>query len=82
MFQTKVVEKIKTPPYPPPEILAVYEIIGKNIVEPDRAQMITWRMRFAGWIAKAANTHSEYVTLVAFPQQQLLHERASVSRNT
>jgi hypothetical protein len=31
---------------------------------------IIWRMRFAFQINKAANTHSEYVTLISFPQQQ------------
>jgi hypothetical protein len=35
-------------------------------------------MRFACWITKAANTHSEYVILTALPQQQWLRERASV----
>ena len=35
----------------------------KNAVDPDRPQMtiIIWRMRSAGWITKATNTHSEYV---------------------
>jgi len=28
------------------------------------------------WIPKAANTHSEYVILIAFPHQQWLHECA------
>ena len=37
---------------------AVYEIMWKNMVEPDRPQII-WRMRFAYWINKATNTHSE-----------------------
>ena len=26
-------------------------------------------MRFACWLFKATNTHSEYVTLIAFPRQ-------------
>jgi hypothetical protein len=34
------------------------------------------RMRFAWWIAKATNTHSEYVILIVFPRQQWLRERA------
>ena len=34
------------------------------------------RMRFACWTTKATDTHSEYVTFIAFPQQQWLHERA------
>jgi len=37
-------------------------------------------MRFAGWIHKATNKHSEYVTLIAFPLQQWLRERASMLR--
>jgi hypothetical protein len=40
------------------------------------------RMRFTYWITKAADTHSEYVVLVAFPGQEWLGERASVLRNT
>jgi hypothetical protein len=34
-------------------------------------------MRIACWIPKATDTHSEYVIVVAFPQQQWLHERVS-----
>jgi len=34
------------------------------------------RLRIACWIPKATNTHSEYVTLTAFPLQQWLHVRA------
>jgi hypothetical protein len=32
--------------------------------------------RIAGWITKTADTHSEYVILVAFPLQKWLHKRA------
>jgi hypothetical protein len=38
---------------------------------------IIQRMRIAGCIPKATNTHSEHVMLFAFPQQQSLCERAS-----
>jgi hypothetical protein len=38
---------------------------------------IIWRMRFACLIAKATDTHSEYIILIAFPRQQWLSERAS-----
>jgi hypothetical protein len=85
MVQTKVIEKIKT------HILcsitffsenrAVYEIMWKNTVEPDRPQ-ITRRMRIACWITKATDTYTEYVILIAFPRQQWLRERASVLRYT
>jgi len=39
-------------------------------------------MRIACWIPKATNTHSEYVILIAFPQQQWLYERVSMLRHT
>ena len=62
------------------ENLAVYEIMWKNIVQRDRPHMKIRRMGIAGWITKATNTHSEYVTLIAFPSQQCLQESASVLR--
>jgi hypothetical protein len=37
-------------------------------------------MRIACWIPKATNTNSEYAIIIAFPQQQLLHKRASMLR--
>ena len=40
------------------------------------------RMRFACWLTKATDTHSEYVILIAFPPQQWLRERASMLRYT
>ena len=40
------------------------------------------RMRIACRIPKATNTHSEHVTLIAFPLQQWLHERAELLRYT
>ena len=58
---------------------AVYEIMCKNTVPPDRPQMAVWRMRIACRIPKATDAHSEYVTPIASPLQ-LLHEHASVSR--
>ena len=39
-------------------------------------------MRFACWITKAANTHSEYVIFIECLLQQWLHERASKLRYT
>ena len=37
--------------------------------------MTVLRMRIACWLTKATNIHSEYVILIAFPQQQGLQER-------
>jgi len=50
----------------------------KNIVESDSPQITLWRMRIVYWTPKATNAHSEYVILIAFPQQQWLYEQASV----
>jgi len=33
----------------------------ENIVQPDRPQITTWRMRTACWIPKATNTHTQVV---------------------
>jgi len=81
MFQTKLVEKIKT------HILcvffsenrAVYEIMWKNIVQPDRPQMTIWHMRIACWIPKATDKHWKYVMPIAFSLQRCLHKRVSLS---
>jgi len=67
-----------------------FEIMWKNFVQPGRPQMTIWRMRIACWITKATDTHththshthslththSEYVTLIASPLLQLLHEQS------
>ena len=44
--------------------------------------MTIWRMRIACCMTKATNTHPEYVTVIAFTQQQWLHERDSLLRHT
>jgi len=86
-FQTNVVEEIKR------NILrSIYIYIFKscrlwdNVEKYCRAghrpQMTIWRMRISCWIPKSTNTHSEYVTLIAFPLQQRLLERASMLRYT
>ena len=58
----------------------IYEIMSKNVVEPERLQMKMWRS-VACWINKATraqrNTHTqEYVIRVAFPLQKWLREPA------
>jgi len=54
----------------------------KNTVQPDGPQMTIWRMRIEYWVTKATNSHSEFETPIAFPLQQLLHDRASLLRYT
>jgi len=39
-------------------------------------------MHNACWKTKATNTHSEYIILTAFPQQQWLYESASILHGT
>jgi hypothetical protein len=47
-----------------PETRAVYEIMQKNLLEPDRPQMTMWRMRIACSVIKATNTHNmQYLVL-------------------
>jgi hypothetical protein len=38
------------------------------------------RIRIACWVTKATHTHSEWVIIITFQQQQWLRERASMSR--
>ena len=79
MFQTKVVEKIKT------HILCSITFLQKswrlwdNVEIYCRARQaadvnIIRRMRIACWTNNATNTHSEYAILIAFPLQQWMHE--------
>jgi len=44
--------------------------------------MTVWRVLFACWITATTNTHSEYVILTAFPQQQWLNKRVSLLHYT
>ena len=81
MLEAKVVEKIKTCilcsiTYFFPENRAVYKIMWKNIVEPDRQRMKIRLMRLACSIPKAINMNSEYYT--QFSLQNWLPERASL----
>jgi hypothetical protein len=80
MFQTRVVEKIKT------HILCSVTFFREscrlwdnvdNIVERG-PQTTIWRMLIACWVTKATNILSEYVILIAFPLQRRLQERASL----
>jgi hypothetical protein len=59
---------------------AVYEIMWKNAVEPDRPQVAIRRLCIACWIPKATNTNSVYVVTIAFPLHQCLKDRASMLR--
>jgi hypothetical protein len=78
MFQTKVVEKIKT------HFLisnfffdnrAVYETMWKKYFSPRQVTDDNMAL-FHYMLAKVRNTQSEYVILIVFLLQQWLHERA------
>jgi hypothetical protein len=58
------------------------EIMWKTTVELDRPQMTIWHTRIACGICKATNTHSQYVTNIAFPLQQCSNKRASMLHYT
>jgi hypothetical protein len=59
---------------------SLYEILWKNIVEPDRTQKTIWRT--ASWIPKATNVHLKYIMLIACPLQQRLHKHPLILRYT
>jgi len=66
MFQTKLVEKIKTHFVFRNfffENRAIYEIMWKNIVQRCRPQMTIWRMRIACWIPMARHKHTHTLKL-------------------
>jgi len=80
MFYIKVRENPKHTFYSQSFFLnhVIYDITWKNSVQPDTSQMTTWCMHIAYWIPTVTNTDAEYVTLIAFPLQQWLHEGSSV----
>jgi len=57
---------------------ALYDIMLKNTVEPDRSQTTTRLTCIACWITKATNTLSEYVIPISFPPEKWLHKIASL----
>jgi hypothetical protein len=64
------------------ENCAIYEIMWKNIIEPDRPQMTIWHMCIPCWITKSTDTHTLNVVLIDFLLQLWLHKRASMLRYT
>jgi len=54
----------------------------KNVVGRYRPQTTVWRRHSACGVTKATNTHSQYVTIIAFPLKHWLQERASMLRYT
>jgi hypothetical protein len=84
MFQTKIVQKIKTH-------FVFNHFLRQSCPVLDNEEKcggarqatddnIIRRMRFERWITNATSTHSECVILLAFPRQQWLRERTSMLR--
>ena len=44
----------------------------KNTIEPDQTRMTIPNIRFASWVTKATNTHSEYVIFIAIPLKKVV----------
>jgi hypothetical protein len=86
MFHTKFVEEIKTHfmfnKYFPKIVPFMRYVEKYDTARQATDDNIIRRMRFACWISKATDTHSEYVILIVFPRKQWLRERASVLRYT
>jgi len=84
MFQTKVVEEIKTHIlYSVPFFLIKSCRLSDNVEKYCRVRQATvenMAHEHACWIPKAINTHSQYLITIAFPLQRLLLERASLLR--
>jgi len=77
MFQTKFAEKIKHIVYVQQYFFPLKNVPFMRHLEKKygRSSQATddntiRRMRFACWITKATDTHSEYVVLIPFPRQQ------------
>ena len=84
MSQTEVVEKSKHAFCGLSENRSVYQLILKEYGRAGQAtdDNTIRHMRFACWVTKATDTHTECVVLTAFPLRQWLHERASLLRYT
>ena len=62
-------------------ILRRISLVTSHVSHPFKSTDFTQvRIRFASWITKTTDTHSEYVILIAFTRQQWLRERTSMLR--
>jgi hypothetical protein len=57
---------------------AVYEIMSKNVVEPERPQMKTWR-HVACWIIKATRAEAHARTRATPPPRARTHTHTQIS---
>jgi hypothetical protein len=59
---------------------AVYNVEKYGTARQATDGNIIRRTRFARWVIKTTDTHTEYVILITFPRQEWLRERVSVLR--
>ena len=55
-----------------------YDILWKNVLDPERPHMTIWHMSVTYWIPKVTNTHWHYALLIAFRLQQMLNASNSM----
>jgi hypothetical protein len=87
MCQTKVMEEIKPHIFLSVTSFRKSSCLQENVEKYGRVRHVTndnsiRRMHIACWVTKATDTHSEYLILVHFPQQQWLRERNSIFHYT
>jgi len=71
MFETEVVEKVKTHVHTPRPKIVPFIRLRTNMAEADRPHDIVWRMHFTFRITKARmSLHYEFLILTAVPRQQ------------
>jgi hypothetical protein len=83
MFQTKAIEEIKTYLMFNNFFFQKLCRLWNNVEFYGIARQVTddnimWHMHCSCWITKAADTHSDYVILIALPLQSWLHKCASM----
>ena len=85
IFQTKVIEKMKThfvfSKFSRKSCLLWYEYSVENYYTAEQATHDNIAHAHC-MMAKATNTHSEYVIFIAFPPQQWSHKRAALLHYT
>jgi hypothetical protein len=79
----RFVEKVKTHILSSVTFFRKSYHLGHNVEKYGTARQTTddniiRRMRFACWITKATDTHSQYVILIGFPRKIWLRESATV----
>jgi hypothetical protein len=62
------------------KILRLWDNV-ENLCRADTLWLILWLMCIACWVTRATNTHSDYVIVIAFPQQELWQARTSMSQD-